>query len=226
MGWWCSFLSQRPLHPQALYILLKNIYSSPSRRTCLNLFWIFLDSLLHLTAPPISSCSFSYHLSVAPAPHLLSQSGTPSTWKSPTPAPRRPPPLVSVPHTVCLYLPPFPASVRPPFLTSSCTQVLLSTWWFSLSLVPPYPLCLCFYIPVCDAEYFHLLILSFYVGWIFARRARGQGISTPYQLLAPVLGPPATWTCWCRSGYPPPTPLSYLSHTVDSSLWGVALDIV
>ena len=157
MGWWCSFLSQRPLHPQALYILLKNIYSSPSRRTCLNLFWIFLDSLLHLTAPPISSCSFSYHLSVAPAPHLLSQSGTPSTWKSPTPAPRRPPPLVSVPHTVCLYLPPFPASVRPPFLTSSCTQVLLSTWWFSLSLVPPYPLCLCFYIPVCDAKYFHLV---------------------------------------------------------------------
>ena len=46
----------------------------------------------------------------------------------------------------------------------------------------------------------------------FRKKARGQGASTPWHLIALAFAPPATYPCWRRSGFlytpPPPLPLS------------------
>ena len=96
------------------HCLCLKFYSFPSRPICLNRFCICRDSLLHPTAPPISSHSLLKHLSVTPSLNLLSCCRTLSTWTSPTPATRQPLPLVSAPRTAFLCLPSFPESVRPP----------------------------------------------------------------------------------------------------------------
>ena len=52
---------------------------------------------------------------MTPAHHFLSQSGTSSTFTTPTPITRQPLLLVSALRSACLCLPPCPASVIPPF---------------------------------------------------------------------------------------------------------------
>ena len=54
--------------------------------------------------PPISSRYWPWHISVTPAPHLLSQCGAPSTWTLPTPTTHQLPPLLSAPCATCLLL--------------------------------------------------------------------------------------------------------------------------
>ena len=108
---------------------------------------IYLDYLLHPTAPPISICSSSYYFYVTLDPCLLSWRRTLSTWTFTTPATRWPPPLLYTPHTVCLYLSPFPASVCLPFVALSLH--LGPCWPLGVCppRVPPSHLCY-FYLPV------------------------------------------------------------------------------
>ena len=128
------------------------------------------------------------------------------------PPPPTAPPLVSAPRAACLRLPPCTACAPPPPL-------------FSLSLIsgPCHPLggfshsgFLCVSLPLtcppsCSAVYWHLLVFVFFVRCFFCEKARGQGASTPWQLLSLSLSPPSTWTCRRLSGYPdPPPPLVVL----------------
>ena len=102
MRWWGSkpqSVTAQSLDSAAFMI---NTFILAPHPTCLSRF---LDRFV---SPPPNAPhqwrSSSPHLSFIPAPHLLSWHGTLSTWTSPTPTPRQPPPLNLRPAPrACVY---------------------------------------------------------------------------------------------------------------------------
>ena len=121
MRWWSFNLGKESLQSYTLSLVIKNYYS-PARPTCLIRFSGSYYRPPPSYRPPISSISHRHLTLCTPAPHLLSRSGTSSTWTFPTPATYQPPPLVSAPRATCLIMPPYPASALPPLPSSACAQ--------------------------------------------------------------------------------------------------------
>ena len=145
--WWSSNLGQWPLQNLGSVAMLNTLFY-PSRPTCLSRLCIVLGSLLHPTAPPISSCLPSPHLSVAPAPHILSRCVAPSTWTLSSPATLQLPPIVSAPRTACLSLLSLPRPFSPRFRTRPAPRYMSSPG--SLTVTDPStPLFPWWSLPVC-----------------------------------------------------------------------------
>ena len=72
---------------------------------------------------PISRCLSLHHLSVTPAPHIISRNRALFTWTLPTPITHHILSLISEPSTVCLRLMPFLCPLSLPLPPLACTQV-------------------------------------------------------------------------------------------------------
>ena len=111
-----------------------------------------------------------------------------STWKFSTPTPRQHMPLVYATRAVCLNLPLFLVCSPPTLPPLACTQAPDSLRDFScpgtsVSLVS-------FFILPCALSLLGIFwYLDYQLGVHFCVRERGQGASTPCQLLAPVPAP-------------------------------------
>ena len=171
-----------------------NTYAIPTSLTYLSRFCIFLDYLLHPTAPPNSSRSLSHYLYIKRALHFLSWHGDLSNCTLPTPATRQLPPLVSAPCISCLRLLPFPCLFSPSFLLLACIQVHVRPWWFSChrslltSVTLPIPT------GVCAASW-NLLVLCLFLLFLDLREDKGQGHPHYLEVARPGSCPPATFPC-------------------------------
>ena len=86
-----------------------------------------------------------------------------------------------------------------PFPPLACSQAPVRTWGVLLLRVPTH---LCApSLPSLSDPHSSGIFWCLVFCWVdFCARARGQGASTPWQSLAPVLTPPDTWPCRRRSG--------------------------
>ena len=124
---------------------------------------------------------------------------------------RRPLLLIPAPRAACLCLPPFPVLFSSPlFHPRPSPGSLSSPGEFSCRGS------ICASVSLSRPPWFLLWILELSGPWdccqvVFCENLRGRGASTPWQLRALVLAPPATWPCRRRSRYPftPIPPLPY-----------------
>ena len=154
---------------------------------------------MDLSSPPMSYCLLTCSRSLSdphhfsPALNLLSRWKAPSTWTSPVPATCQSLSLVHEPCTACLLLPSFTVTLwYPPCTPLAWTQVPVIHRGVCLFLVS---LCLC--VPALSYPRFPPnigIVRSFMSYWLYFRvRARGQGVSTPWQLRVLDLSPSAIW---------------------------------
>ena len=189
--------------------IVDNLYSCPSGPTCLNRFWIFLDSLLLLPPPhqqpfvvvtPLHSTRSPPPLLVQNAVHL-----DVAHTRHPPPASLRRSSLRRMPASAAISR---VRSLPPPFPPSPCTQVPVSPGssvvGSSVSLVSlPLPPCV------------FLQLLASYGAWflyrvsIFARGQEARAPPLPVSCLSRS-SPPATWPCRRLSSSPAPPPPPHL----------------
>ena len=156
--WWSSNLGQVLLKSQNMLLVITTYYvplHNLSQPLLGQFYFPLPDTNPHNQRSPLQD------LSSTTAPHLLSRSGTASTWMSPTPATNQTPPLVSMPRAACLHQPPYPASISPPFSALGLLPGPCHPLGFFLSWFLPSPMCPTS-LPVCCTASLNFLGLGIY----------------------------------------------------------------